>query len=107
MRRAQLVRIFVPIVLVVCLLAGRGVADGRLSKAELEQRVKASYQEKLNEQYASASFKVIVTGVTLVSSGHNNYVGTVYVSIVGSQREVSISVTYDGDSIAWSAEPIS
>ena len=76
------------------------------SKENLQNQIKSSFQEKMNNDESYSKYNIIVNGVTLVKASNNTYDGLVNVSLEDQKYDVPITVTTDGENMMWQTKPL-
>jgi hypothetical protein len=85
---------------VIFLLAACG-----MSKADVESRVAAEFQQSLDQNPDTSAYHMEVKTVSLVKSGSNNYKGYVTVALDGETHNIGITVTTDATDILLETDP--
>jgi hypothetical protein len=76
-----------------------------MSKGQVRQYVKNSFQREMNSDLIYRGFNIQVKKVVLINSGRNSYEGTINVLVNGEPDTVSIDVKVDGRDCAWQEVP--
>jgi hypothetical protein len=92
-------KLFIAFTLII-LLAACG-----MSKAGVESRVAAEFQQSLDQNPDTSAYGMEVKSVSLVKSGSNVYDGYVTVALDGETHRVGIAVTVDGSDMMFKTEP--
>jgi len=77
-----------------------------ISKNQMEQGIKKSFQEKIDTDLQYKDYGMKVQKVTLIKTSLNNFEGFVTVSIGNNSHDVSIIVKTDGTSYLWETKPM-
>jgi len=90
---------FLFLAVLLCVIAS---SCNNKSITNLEQDVKKSIQETLNEKNINAN----INDVKLVNESGNKYTGIVYATDEGESIEMNISLIYDGEGYIWKIESV-
>jgi hypothetical protein len=92
--------LFFPTLVLIVLLASCG-----MSKAGIERRVAAEFQQSLDQNHDTSAYHMKVKTVSLVKSGSNAYKGYVSVALDGKTHNIGITVTTDAADILLETDP--
>ncbi|MDR2186235.1 MAG: hypothetical protein LBO80_11320 [Treponema sp.] len=81
------------------------LASCGMSKAGIESRVAAEFQQSLDGDDDLSGYGMEVKSVSLVKTGSNAYDGYVTVALDGESHNIGITVTTDADDILLETDP--
>ncbi|GHU82657.1 hypothetical protein FACS189468_7090 [Spirochaetia bacterium] len=91
---------FTAALVLIALLAACG-----MSKEHVERRVATEFQQRLDNDAATARYGIKVRSVSLIKSGSAAYKGYITVALDGETHDIGITVTTDASDILLETDP--